>query len=151
MSNVLNTYGSPIEEQMALDTQMEALAVSERKRVLLVDNDPNLFQSVWDYLEFYSGYEITTAKDNWEALEVLEQEQEFPNPIVSVNCEHSLNRYDLFSFTKQNERTREIPSLSFACSDPNQIKLRFPYLDVVIQQPFELEELLAQLKSLLKA
>ncbi len=155
MSNVLNTYGSPIEEQMTLDTQMEALAVSERKRVLLVDNnDPYVLAFVRDLLELYIGCETTTVEDSSEALEVLKQEQELPDLIVNKKCLHSedVSGYELLSFVKQNAPTSEIPFICLMCGrDENIIKVRNFGADAVITMPFEYEELLGQVKSLLKA
>jgi CheY-like chemotaxis protein len=45
----------------------------EQKRLMLVDDDPNLILLVKDYLEF-RGYNVITAENGRHALEKLEQE-----------------------------------------------------------------------------
>jgi len=49
---------------------MKEPSVRDHKRLLLIDDDPNL---VKDYLEF-RGYEVVTAENGREALELLEQD-----------------------------------------------------------------------------
>ena len=44
-----------------------------QKKLLLIDDDPNLILLVKDYLEF-RGYEVVTAENGREALEVLDQQ-----------------------------------------------------------------------------
>ncbi|MCY7282318.1 MAG: hypothetical protein LH679_02525, partial [Cyanobacteria bacterium CAN_BIN43] len=48
-------------------------SVGEHKRLLLIDDDPNLILLVKDYLEF-RGYEVVTAENGQEALEVLDKD-----------------------------------------------------------------------------
>ena len=48
-------------------------SVGDHKRLLLIDDDPNLILLVKDYLEF-RGYEVITAENGQEALEVLQRE-----------------------------------------------------------------------------
>ncbi|HEY9706154.1 MAG TPA: response regulator, partial [Allocoleopsis sp.] len=52
----------------------------DQKRLLLIDDDPNLILLVKDYLEF-RGYEVITAENGREALQVLEQQQ-IPDMII---------------------------------------------------------------------
>ena len=43
----------------------------DSKKLLLIDDDPNLILLVKDYLEF-RGYNVDTAENGREALEVLD-------------------------------------------------------------------------------
>jgi CheY-like chemotaxis protein len=52
---------------------MKDNGVRDNKRLLLIDDDPNLILLVKDYLEF-RGYEVITAENGREALEVLDQD-----------------------------------------------------------------------------
>ncbi len=52
---------------------MKETSAGNHKRLLLIDDDPNLILLVKDYLEF-RGYKVITAENGREALEVLEQE-----------------------------------------------------------------------------
>ena len=48
---------------------MKAVGGKDRKRLLLIDDDPNLILLVRDYLEF-RGYEVLTADNGKEALQI---------------------------------------------------------------------------------
>ena len=48
-------------------------SVGEHKRLLLIDDDPDLILLVKDYLEF-RGYEVVTAENGQAALDLLDQE-----------------------------------------------------------------------------
>ncbi|MBD0346779.1 MAG: response regulator, partial [Coleofasciculus sp. Co-bin14] len=52
---------------------MKDNGVRDSKQLLLIDDDPNLILLVKDYLEF-RGYEVITAENGREALDILEQE-----------------------------------------------------------------------------
>ncbi|HAA29611.1 MAG TPA: DNA-binding response regulator, partial [Cyanobacteria bacterium UBA8553] len=52
---------------------MKENGVRDDKRLLLIDDDPNLILLVKDYLEF-RGYEVMTAENGREALEILNQD-----------------------------------------------------------------------------
>ena len=58
---------------------MKAVGGKDRKRLLLIDDDPNLILLVKDYLEF-RGYEVVTADNGKEALQLLSQD--LPDMIV---------------------------------------------------------------------
>ena len=51
---------------------MKENSQKDSKKLLLIDDDPNLILLVKDYLEF-RGYQVMTAENGREALDILEQ------------------------------------------------------------------------------
>ncbi|MGF1479827.1 MAG: response regulator transcription factor [Cyanophyceae cyanobacterium] len=118
----------------------------DSKQLLLIDDDPNLILLVKDYLEF-RGYEVITAENGREALEILERQ--VPNMII---CDIMMPEMDGYAFVKQirdDVRTDWIPVLFLSAK--GQIQDRVEGLttgaDVYMVKPFEPEELVAQVES----
>ncbi|MEM6446794.1 MAG: response regulator transcription factor [Cyanobacteria bacterium J06642_2] len=119
------------------------------KKLLLVDDDPNLILLVKDYLEF-RGYEVITAGNGKEALEVMDNFT--PDLII---CDVMMPEMDGYSFV---EKVRENPDVSWIpvmfLSAKGQSSDRVRGLttgaDVYMVKPFEPEELVAQVESSLK-
>lgn len=121
----------------------------EQKRLLLIDDDPNLILLVKDYLEF-RGYEVITAENGREALEILEQEQ--PDMII---CDVMMPEMDGYSFVRcvrEDPRTKSIPVLFLSAKGQSQDRVKGlnTGADVYMVKPFEPEELVAQVESSLK-
>jgi len=121
---------------------------SETKKLLLIDDDPNLILLVKDYLEF-NGYEVITANHGREAIKILEQDT--PDLII---CDVMMPEMDGYSFVQE---IRQNPSLEWLpvifLSAKGQSKDRIKGLtqgaDVYMVKPFEPDELVAQVKSTL--
>jgi len=128
---------------------MKANNPKQNKRLLLVDDDPNLILLVKDYLEF-RGYELITAENGNVAWQVLEQH--VPDLII---CDIMMPEMDGYTFV---EKLRQEPRLSWLpvifLSAKGQTHDRIKGLntgaDVYIVKPFEPEELVAQVESSLK-
>lgn len=119
------------------------------KKLLLVDDDPNLILLVKDYLEF-RGYEVLTAGNGKEALDAMDGFT--PDLII---CDVMMPEMDGYSFV---EKVRENPDVSWIpvmfLSAKGQSSDRVRGLttgaDVYMVKPFEPEELVAQVESSLK-
>jgi DNA-binding NarL/FixJ family response regulator len=123
--------------------------VGEQKRLLLIDDDPNLIMLVKDYLEF-RGYEVLTAENGREGLEALEQST--PDMII---CDVMMPEVDGYSFVKQvreEPKTSWIPVLFLSAKGQSQDRVKGlnTGADVYMVKPFEPEELVAQVESSLK-
>ncbi|HIK26682.1 MAG: response regulator transcription factor [Oscillatoriaceae bacterium SKYG93] len=128
---------------------MKDTNVKEQKRLLLIDDDPNLILLVKDYLEF-RGYEVITAENGREALEILEKE----NPDMII-CDVMMPEMDGYSFVKhvrENPRTNWIPVLFLSAKGQSQDRIKGlnTGADVYMVKPFEPEELVAQVESSLR-
>jgi DNA-binding NarL/FixJ family response regulator len=106
---------------------MKAVGGKDRKRLLLIDDDPNLILLVKDYLEF-RGYEVLTAM--------------MPE----------MDGYALIENVRQDQRTSWIPVLFLSARGQSQDRIKGLNLgaDVYMVKPFEPEELVAQVESSLK-
>jgi DNA-binding NarL/FixJ family response regulator len=121
----------------------------EQKKLLLIDDDPNLILLVQDYLEF-RGYAVITAENGREALDILKEE--IPDMII---CDVMMPEMDGYSFVKnvrENPRTEWIPVLFLSAKGQSQDRVKGlnTGADVYMVKPFEPEELVAQVESTLK-
>src|SRR4028118_1252374 len=129
---------------------MKENAVKDNKRLLLIDDDPNLILLVKDYLEF-RGYEVVTAENGREALEVLNQE--IPDMIICDVMMPEMDGYALVENVRQDPRTSWIPVLFLSAKGQSQDRVKGlnTGADVCMVKPFEPEELVAQVESSLKS
>jgi DNA-binding NarL/FixJ family response regulator len=123
--------------------------VRDTKKLLLIDDDPNLILLVQDYLEF-RGYEVITAENGREALDVLEQES--PDLIICDVMMPEMDGYTFVKHVRENPLTNWIPVLFLSAKGQSQDKVKGlnTGADVYMVKPFEPEELVAQVESSLK-
>ncbi|MBW4443611.1 MAG: response regulator transcription factor [Plectolyngbya sp. WJT66-NPBG17] len=128
---------------------MKETSSGNHRRLLLIDDDPNLILLVKDYLEF-RGYEVVTAENGREALEVLEQD--VPDMIICDVMMPEMDGYQLVSNIRQDPKTSWIPVLFLSAKGQSQDRVKGLNIgaDVYMVKPFEPEELVAQVESSLK-
>jgi DNA-binding response OmpR family regulator len=128
---------------------MKETSVGDHKRLLLIDDDPNLILLVKDYLEF-RGYEVVTAENGREALESLEQD--VPDMIICDVMMPEMDGYSLVKHVREDPRTSWIPVLFLSAKGQSQDRVKGlnTGADVYMVKPFEPEELVAQVESSLK-
>jgi DNA-binding NarL/FixJ family response regulator len=128
---------------------MKDTRIRDTKRLLLIDDDPNLILLVKDYLEF-RGYEVITAENGREALEVLEQD--IPDLIICDVMMPEMDGYTFVKHVREEPRTSWIPVLFLSAKGQSQDKVKGlnTGADVYMVKPFEPEELVAQVESSLK-
>ncbi len=119
-----------------------------KKKLLLIDDDPNLILLVRDYLEF-NGFEVLTANHGREAIDILEQET--PDLIICDVMMPEMDGYTFLSEIRQNPRLEWLPVilLSAKGQTKDRIKGLKTGADVYLIKPFEPEELVAQVQSTL--
>ncbi|MGK7922730.1 MAG: response regulator transcription factor [Trichodesmium sp.] len=128
---------------------MKEINTTDQRRLMLVDDDPNLILLVKDYLEF-RGYQVTTAENGREALELLEQE--IPELIICDVMMPEMDGYTLVQHIRENPDTEWVPVLFLSAKGQSQDRVKGlnTGADVYIVKPFEPEELVAQVESSLK-
>ncbi|HEY9813964.1 MAG TPA: response regulator transcription factor [Candidatus Sericytochromatia bacterium] len=128
---------------------MKDNGVKDHKRLLLIDDDPNLILLVQDYLVF-KGYEVITAENGREALEVLDKE--IPDMIICDVMMPEMDGYALVEHIRQDVRTSWIPVLFLSAKGQSQDRVKglSTGADVYMVKPFEPDELVAQVESSLK-
>jgi DNA-binding response OmpR family regulator len=127
---------------------MPLKADNRPKRLLHVDDDPNLLALVKDYLEF-RGYEVNTAESSRKALDILDRDR--PDLIVSDVMRPGMDGFEFLRNIRQNERTRSIPFLFVsAVIGKKEIRDKGFSLgaDACMAMPFKPEELVAQIERL---
>lgn len=128
---------------------MKTTKAGSQKRLLLIDDDPNLILLVKDYLEF-RGYEVIAAGNGIEALESLKQK--LPDLIVCDVMMPEMDGYTFVQHIREDSRTNWIPVLFLSAKGQSQDRVKGlnTGADVYMSKPFEPEELVAQVESLLR-
>ncbi|NEQ95294.1 MAG: response regulator transcription factor [Cyanothece sp. SIO2G6] len=123
---------------------------SDSKRLLLIDDDPNLILLVKDYLEF-RGYEVMTAENGREALEMLEKET--PDMIICDVMMPEMDGYSLVEHVRKNDKMNWVPVLFLSAKGQSQDRVKGlnTGADFYMVKPFEPEELVAQVEAALRA
>ena len=118
----------------------------DHKKLLLIDDDPNLILLVKDYLEF-RGYNVVTAENGREALDVLDQN--IPDMIICDVMMPEMDGYALVKHIRQEPQTNSIPILFLSAKGQSQDRVKGlnEGADVYMVKPFEPEELVAQVES----
>ena len=121
----------------------------DNKKLLLIDDDPNLILLVKDYLEF-RGYNVDTAENGREALEVLDHL--VPDMIICDVMMPEMDGYALVKHIREVPVTNRIPVLFLSAKGQSQDRVKGlnEGADVYMSKPFEPEELVAQVESSLK-
>ena len=121
----------------------------DNKKLLLIDDDPNLILLVKDYLEF-RGYEVMAAGNGREALEILNLH--LPDMIICDVMMPEMDGYAFVNKIRQDSRTSSIPIMFLSAKGQSQDKIKglTTGADIYMIKPFEPEELVAQVESSLK-
>ena len=119
------------------------------KRLLVVDDDPNLVLLVKDYLEF-RGYEVVAASNGLEALEVMRRLT--PDLIICDVMMPEMDGYTFVQTLRSDRATDWIPVIFLSARGQTADRVRGlnTGADVYLVKPFEPEELVAQVESVLK-
>ncbi|MGC1246323.1 MAG: response regulator transcription factor, partial [Spirulinaceae cyanobacterium] len=130
--------------------EMRENGSKDSKKLLLIDDDPNLILLVKDYLEF-RGYQVITAENGREALDILEQK--IPDMIICDVMMPEMDGYALVDHVRKDARTNWIPVLFLSAKGQSQDRVKGlnTGADVYMVKPFEPEELVAQVESSLRS
>ncbi|WP_371498553.1 response regulator transcription factor [Kitasatospora sp. NBC_00374] len=129
------------------DDRTPAEAAGPTARVLVVDDEPALRDALESSLAF-EGYEVATATDGYEALEAVERQR--PDLVL---LDIMMPRMDgLTTVRRMRSRGDAVPVLMLTARDA--VGDRVTGLDVgaddYLAKPFELDELLARVRALLR-
>ena len=117
------------------------------KRLLLLEDDANLHETVREYLEEH-GYEVVSAYDGFEAQDLL-YEQRFDLLLLDVN----LPEIDGFQLLKEARKEGvETPAIYLTARESvEDLEEGFRSgCDDYLRKPFALKELLIRIETLLK-
>jgi DNA-binding NarL/FixJ family response regulator len=119
-----------------------------RKRLLVVDDEPNLLRAVAASLRA-EGYEVVTARNGREAL--LRVAESVPDLIVSDIRMPGMDGYQLARQLRSSSRTALVPVVFLTAKDElaDRVEGFRSGVDAYITKPFEPDELLAVIASIL--
>ena len=124
--------------------------MSKKFRILLVDDEPDLVQTVIVRLEA-SGYEVVPAYDGQQALILFKQSK--PDLVILDLMLPRLDGYKVCRLLKFGERTRNVPVLILSArtqrEDVNLAKECGA--NAYLTKPFEAKVLLEKIRELLEA
>ena len=118
------------------------------KRLLIVDDDPNLLRAVAACLRG-QGYEVDTARSGDEAL--IHIAQRLPDLIVSDIRMPRMDGYALARQLRSNPRTDLIPVIFLTAKDESSERIAGirSGVDAYLTKPFEPDELIAVIGNIL--
>lgn len=127
---------------------MKTVAENSKRRVLLVDDEPDLVQMVAMRLRV-AGYEVTLAYDGEQALEQARQSK--PDVMILDLMLPKLDGYQVCRTLKSEEATQAIPILIFTAraQDQDVKQAHACGADGYLSKPFEANILLDKLRELL--
>lgn len=118
------------------------------KRILVVDDEPKLLRAVAADLRG-EGYDVTTAQSGSEALVAIVQK--LPDLIVSDIRMPGIDGFELARRLKSNEKSSLIPIVFLSAKDTTEDRIKGfrNGVDAYLTKPFEPDELLAVIASIL--
>ncbi len=121
---------------------------TQSQKLLLIDDDPHLVLLVKDYLE-YNGYQVLTATQGREAINLLETE--LPDLIICDVMMPEMDGYAFIEQIRQDSRLEWLPVIFLSAKGQSQDRIKGlnKGADVYLTKPFEPDELVAQIQSTL--
>ena len=120
-----------------------------KKRLLIVDDEPNLLRAV-DAVLRNEGFETSTARNGREAL--LKVAENAPDLIVSDVRMPAMDGYALARRLRSSPNYALIPIIFLSAKDERQDRIEGfrSGVDVYLTKPFEPEELIAVINNILQ-
>lgn len=118
------------------------------KRLLLVDDEPNLLLAVAAVLRS-EGFEVTTARNGKDAL--LQIAKSVPDLVISDIRMPVMDGYSLARHLRSAPHTKLIPIVFLTAKDDTRDRIEGfrSGIDVYLTKPFEPDELVAVIRSIL--
>lgn len=118
------------------------------KRLLVVDDEPKLLRALAVDLKG-EGYDVITARSGSEALVMVAQK--LPDLIVSDIRMPGMDGYELARRLRQNQSTALVPIIFLTAKDTTADRIEGfrTGIDAYLTKPFEPDELLAVIASIL--
>lgn len=118
------------------------------KRLLVVDDEPNLLRAVAACLKA-EDYEVSTARGGYEAL--LHLAQSVPDLIISDIRMPGMDGYKLARQLRASQRTALVPIVFLTAKDETADRIEGfrAGIDAYLTKPFEPDELIAVVRGIL--
>jgi DNA-binding response OmpR family regulator len=118
-------------------------------KILIVDDEPDLVETIRFSLEL-EGYNVLVASNGEEGLNLARQEK--PDLILLDLMLPKLDGYKVCRLLKFDERYKHIPILMLTAKTQEKDKIlgKETGANEYITKPFDMDELMAKIKSYLK-
>jgi len=122
--------------------------MGDRKRVLIVDDEPDILKTVIFRLK-KAGYQIITAEDGETGMELARKEK--PDLVLLDVRLPLIDGYEVCQRLKSDDNFKKIPVIFLTASAADEIadKTKASGANDYIIKPFEPEELLNKVKNIL--
>ena len=119
--------------------------MSKQKKILLVDDDPDILEFLQELLEM-EGYAVaTTAKA--EYVEKLHDGGGLPDLIILDVLLSGKDGREIVKHLKRQKETRHIPVIMFSAHPSAERTARAAGADDFVAKPFEIDEVLAKIEK----
>lgn len=124
--------------------------MSEKNKILLVDDEPGVRESVQAYLEYGDDLEVQVAGNANEAYKLLEKET--PDLIISDIMMPEIDGYQFLQTIRQDSRFQDLPVVFLTARGMtgDRIEGYNAGCDAYLPKPFEPDELEAIVRNLLE-
>ena len=118
------------------------------KKIFIADDESGFVSTLTSRLEF-EGFEITTTPDGKAALELIPIEK--PDLILLDIMMPAVNGYQVCRELKENPETSSIPILMLTAKSQESDKFwgKEAGADAYVTKPFDMDELIAEMRALL--
>lgn len=120
----------------------------DKKKILLVEDEPNVRNFVRVYLEF-EGYQVVEASNGIEGLSQVQKEK--PDLIVTDIMMPEMDGVQFYKTLRQREDTNKIPVIVLTVKDEFE-DIKYAYLigvDEYVTKPFDPQHLVSKIKEIL--
>lgn len=118
----------------------------EKKRILLVEDEPNLAFNI-EYNLQLEGYEVVVAADGREALEAFRQEGPFALILLDIMLPE-INGLEVAKIIRREDKVTQILMLTARASESDVIKGLELGADDYMTKPFSFKELLLRVRRM---
>lgn len=118
------------------------------KKILIVDDDPNILLSV-EFLLVKNGFNVLVARNGMEAMEIIEDT--VPDIVLLDIMMPDVDGYVICEYIKKNERTKSAKVI-FLSAKSREADVSFGYemgADLYMVKPFSTRTLLEKINDLL--
>lgn len=124
--------------------------MSEKAKILLVDDEPGVRESVQAYLEFSDEFEVTAASNATEAWDALQKET--PDLVISDIMMPQVDGYQFLAQLRADPRFKSIPVVFLTARGMtgDRIQGYTAGCDAYLPKPFDPEELEAIVRNLIE-
>ena len=136
---------------MSQDVLKSGEQVDQGASVLVVDDNPLVLKVVSKLLQG-SDFEVTTALNGSKAKDILEEQEESFDLIVSDIMMPEMNGFQLYDYVREKDSLAQVPFLFLSALDDvdNMQRAKEHGADDYIMKPFEPELLIAAVKGKIK-